>query len=128
MHRVAREGVVDRDRVAVGVEQPADPLDGGADVAQVAEPERRGHQRGAVAIEVVGQLEPDGARPVGQVEGAGVPAGSGVLDRPAPRGRRGTRSRASPANGVRTASRIRISPVAGRPRRRLPRSSVGLAA
>ena len=40
-HRVAGERVVDRDRVAVGVEQPAHALDRGRGVAQVLERERR---------------------------------------------------------------------------------------
>ena len=42
--------VVDGDRVAVGVEQPAGALDRGAGVAEVGEPEGAGTQRGAVAV------------------------------------------------------------------------------
>ena len=44
-HRVAGERVADRDRVAVGVEEAAYALDGGREVAQVVEPERRRHER-----------------------------------------------------------------------------------
>ncbi len=57
-HRVTGERVADRDRVAVGVEQPAHPLGRGAGVAQVLQRERRGHERGLARLGGVGDLQP----------------------------------------------------------------------
>ncbi len=79
-HRIAREGVVDGDRVAVGVQQPPGPLDGGRRVAQVGELEAGRHERRGARLAGVADLEADGAGPVRQVEGAGVPAVAGHLD------------------------------------------------
>ena len=56
-HRVGGEVVVDRARVAVGVEQPAYALAGGRGVAQVLEPELGGDEAGpaAGAVEASGR-------------------------------------------------------------------------
>ena len=109
-----RELVVDRDRVAVGVDQPAGALDRGRGVAQVVQPELRRDEGGLPGGRRVVELEPDRAGSVRQVEGAGVPARRRPPRRPAPRGRRGSRAARRPANGVRTASRIVTVPGGGR--------------
>ena len=78
--RVGAELGVDRRRVAVGVEQAAYALAGRGGVAQVVQPELGDDEAGAAAGREVGEVQPDGARTVRQVEGAGVAAGHGDLD------------------------------------------------
>ncbi len=129
-HRVAGERVADGDRVAVGVEQPAYALDGGGDVAQVVERERRRHERGRARPRLVGQLEPNVPVPCGQPEGAGVRR-AGRASRP--RDRAGARKSSSARPGERRAhgepqldraaasSRARAGRAARSARRRRPR-------
>ena len=105
--------VGDGDRVAVGVEQPAGPLDGRRRCrAGRASRNVAGTKAVPAPAGLVGQLEPDGAGAVRQGEGAGVPAAVRPPRRPAPAWSARKSSRARPANGVRTASRIVTVPVA----------------
>ncbi len=70
--RVVGQRVLHRDRVAVGVEQPAAALDGGADVAQVLDGEPAAHV--PAPGHAVVELEHHPARSVREAQGAGVPA------------------------------------------------------
>ena len=78
--RVGAELRVDGGRVAVGVEEAAYALARGRGVAQVVQPELGGDEAGAAARGQVGEVEPDGAGTVREVERAGVAAGLGDLD------------------------------------------------
>ena len=79
-HRVAGERVTDRDRVAVGVEESAYALHGGAEVAQVGEPEGRRHESGEALLQRVGELEGDQAGAVRKRHRARVRRVVGRLD------------------------------------------------
>ena len=82
-HRVAGERVVDRHRVAVGVEQPADALDRGRGVAQVVRagtsPARTPSARRSASSSSSSRTVPG---PCGQVERAGVRSPSPATSTP----------------------------------------------
>ena len=78
--RIGAELRVDGGRVAVGVEEAAYALARCRRVAQVVQPELGRDETGAAARGQVGEVEPDGAGTVGEVERSGVRAGLGHLD------------------------------------------------
>ncbi len=96
--RVVAERVLDRQRVAVGVQEPAAALDGGGDVPQVLDAQSAAHVT-AVGHRVV-ELEHDVAGAVRQPQRACVPARSPGLD---PRDRVGREEGQHLRGGVRRA-------------------------
>ena len=122
--RVRAELVVDRDRVAVGVEQPAAALDGGGDVAQVLEGEGRQHERRLPRL--VGSPSRAGpCRCRGAARACVRTSPSPAFSTPGTARRARNASSSRPAYGVRTGSRSSPVPVEGCAPPATPRSSVG---